>query len=166
MNNRPFIFTGVNIGPAVAGLIGCNDRIWKRPQFDVWGDTVNIARQMDITSIPGRTQVATDVVDILKSMQHQKYQFDVHTKIISKDDRIFTYFIRESFERDNEHNLIHQKPSNYHQSQPRQISPYRYESNRSHQQNKQQTSVRPSQNIHRGMPVVKNKIYLFINILI
>lgn len=151
----PFMFIGVNVGPAVAGLIGCNDRIWKRPQFDVWGNTVNEARQMDITSIPGRTQVTSCVVNIMQLIHHPnpKYEFDVQTKMINKDKRIPTYFVRESFERDDEHNSVQRKPSNYHLPQLHQNSSYQYESDRPHQQNKQQTSIRPLQNVPRSTPL-------------
>jgi len=146
---------GVNVGPAVAGLIGCNDRIWKRPQFDVWGNTVNEARQMDITSIPGRTQVTSCVVDIMQLMHYPnpKYEFETQTKMINKDNRIPTYFVRESFERDDEHNSVQRKPSNYHLPQLRQNSPYQYESDRPHQQNKQQTPIQPSQNVLHTTPL-------------
>lgn len=157
-NSQPSQFVlrvGVNVGPAVAGLIGCNDRIWKRPQFDVWGNTVNEARQMDITSIPGRTQVTSCVVDIMQLMHYPnpKYEFETQTKMINKDNRIPTYFVRESFERDEEHNSVQRKPSNYHLPQLRQNSPYQYESDRPHQQNKQQTPIRSSQNVLRTTPL-------------
>jgi len=151
----PFMFIGVNVGPAVAGLIGCNDRIWKRPQFDVWGNTVNEARQMDITSIPGRTQVTSSVVNVMQLIHYPnpKYEFDIQTKMINKDKRILTYFVRESFERDDEHNSVQQKSSNYHLPQLRQNSSYQYESDRPHQQNKQQTPIRPLQNVPRLTPL-------------
>lgn len=144
---------GVNVGPAVAGLIGCNDRTWKRPQFDVWGNTVNEARQMDITSVPGRTQVTSCVVNIMQSIHYPspKYEFDIQTKMINKDNRILTYFVRESFERDDEHNSVQRKPPNYHHPQMLQNSRHQYESDRPHQQNKQQTPVR--QNVLRSTPL-------------
>lgn len=139
------------MGPAIAGLIGCNDGIWKRPQFDVWGDTVNVARQMDITSIPGRTQVTNYVVNVMQSIKYSKYEFDIQTKMINKDKRRNTYFVRESFEPDDEHS-VQQKPSNYHHLQPHQSIPYHIDSDRLHEQNKQLTAVRPSQTVHRSKP--------------
>lgn len=44
---------GLHCGPLVAGVIGK-----KRAQFDVWGDTVNVASRMESTSHPGRIQVS------------------------------------------------------------------------------------------------------------
>lgn len=92
------MFTGVNVGPAVAGLIGCKDGIWKRPFFDVWGSTVNVARQMDTTGVPGSTQVTECVVNLIKALKDPKFEFDIRTKATNKDNKKITYFVREHFD--------------------------------------------------------------------
>jgi adenylate cyclase 1 len=43
---------GVNVGPVVAGVIGA-----RKPQFDIWGNTVNVASRMDSTGLPNHIQV-------------------------------------------------------------------------------------------------------------
>ena len=43
---------GINHGPVVAGVIGAH-----KPQFDIWGNTVNVASRMDSTGTPGKIQV-------------------------------------------------------------------------------------------------------------
>uniref|UniRef100_A0A9L0I4R0 adenylate cyclase n=1 Tax=Equus asinus TaxID=9793 RepID=A0A9L0I4R0_EQUAS len=44
---------GINVGPVVAGVIGA-----RRPQYDIWGNTVNVASRMDSTGVQGRIQVS------------------------------------------------------------------------------------------------------------
>ncbi|RMC05606.1 hypothetical protein DUI87_17691 [Hirundo rustica rustica] len=42
---------GINVGPVVAGVIGA-----RRPQYDIWGNTVNVASRMDSTGVQGKIQ--------------------------------------------------------------------------------------------------------------
>ena len=46
-------FTGISIGPVVAGVIGAN-----KPQYDIWGNAVNVASRMDSTCKIGKIQVS------------------------------------------------------------------------------------------------------------
>ncbi len=43
---------GISIGPVVAGVIGA-----KKPQYDIWGNAVNVASRMDSTGTVGKIQV-------------------------------------------------------------------------------------------------------------
>lgn len=43
---------GLNMGPVVAGVIGA-----RKPQYDIWGNTVNVSSRMDSTGVPDRIQV-------------------------------------------------------------------------------------------------------------
>ncbi|XP_060731149.1 adenylate cyclase type 1b [Tachysurus vachellii] len=53
---------GINVGPVVAGVIGA-----RRPQYDIWGNTVNVASRMDSTGVPGKIQVTEEVHRILQN---------------------------------------------------------------------------------------------------
>ena len=49
---NPFCVAGISIGPVVAGVIGAN-----KPQYDIWGNAVNVASRMDSTCKVGKIQV-------------------------------------------------------------------------------------------------------------
>lgn len=47
-----FYLTGINHGPVIAGVIGA-----RKPQYDIWGNTVNVASRMESTGELGKIQV-------------------------------------------------------------------------------------------------------------
>ncbi|KAK9392708.1 adenylate cyclase type 7 [Crotalus adamanteus] len=54
---------GINHGPVVAGVIGA-----RKPQYDIWGNTVNVASRMETTGELGKIQVTEETCKILKSL--------------------------------------------------------------------------------------------------
>ncbi|XP_055643099.1 adenylate cyclase type 6 isoform X2 [Toxorhynchites rutilus septentrionalis] len=52
---------GINIGPVVAGVIGT-----RKPQYDIWGNAVNVASRMDSTGVMDHIQVTEDVFEAVK----------------------------------------------------------------------------------------------------
>ncbi|XP_062871999.1 adenylate cyclase type 6 [Trichomycterus rosablanca] len=77
---------GLNIGPVVAGVIGA-----RKPQYDIWGNTVNVASRMDSTGVPDRIQVTTDLYHVLDSKGYQ-LEFRGLVKVKGKGD-MTTYFL-------------------------------------------------------------------------
>ncbi|XP_074658737.1 adenylate cyclase type 3-like [Tubulanus polymorphus] len=51
---------GISHGPVIAGVIGA-----RKPHYDIWGNTVNVASRMESTGISGRIQVVEATMKIL-----------------------------------------------------------------------------------------------------
>ncbi|XP_063696601.1 adenylate cyclase type 5-like isoform X2 [Culicoides brevitarsis] len=66
---------GINIGSVVAGVIGS-----RKPQYDIWGNTVNVASRMDSTGIMDHIQVTEEVYRIVKDKYHLTCRGTVHVK--------------------------------------------------------------------------------------
>nr|XP_006825139.1 PREDICTED: adenylate cyclase type 2-like [Saccoglossus kowalevskii] len=54
---------GINHGPVVAGVIGA-----RKPQYDIWGNTVNVASRMDSTGVIGCIQVTEETSKVLSEL--------------------------------------------------------------------------------------------------
>ncbi|XP_028931230.1 adenylate cyclase type 7 isoform X2 [Ornithorhynchus anatinus] len=54
---------GINHGPVIAGVIGA-----RKPQYDIWGNTVNVASRMESTGELGKIQVTEETSGILQGL--------------------------------------------------------------------------------------------------
>uniref|UniRef100_H3BZL8 Adenylate cyclase type 2 n=1 Tax=Tetraodon nigroviridis TaxID=99883 RepID=H3BZL8_TETNG len=54
---------GINHGPVIAGVIGA-----QKPQYDIWGNSVNVASRMETTGVLGKIQVTEETSRILSSL--------------------------------------------------------------------------------------------------
>ncbi|XP_015975312.1 adenylate cyclase type 8 isoform X4 [Rousettus aegyptiacus] len=81
---------GISHGSVVAGVIGA-----KKPQYDIWGKTVNLASRMDSTGVSGRIQVPEETYAILKDQGFAfDYRGEIYVKGISEQEgKIKTYFL-------------------------------------------------------------------------
>ncbi|XP_078114231.1 adenylate cyclase type 1 isoform X1 [Sander vitreus] len=76
---------GINVGPVVAGVIGA-----RRPQYDIWGNTVNVASRMDSTGVQGKIQVTEEVHRLLTD----HYNFVCRGQVSVKGKgQMLTYFL-------------------------------------------------------------------------
>ncbi|RNA40559.1 adenylate cyclase type 2 [Brachionus plicatilis] len=78
---------GINIGPVVAGVIGAS-----KPQYDIWGNTVNVASRMESTGVMSRIQVPEQPKQIL---EEYGYPCDCRGKIFVKGKgEMVTYVVK------------------------------------------------------------------------
>uniref|UniRef100_A0A8D3C783 adenylate cyclase n=1 Tax=Scophthalmus maximus TaxID=52904 RepID=A0A8D3C783_SCOMX len=54
---------GINHGPAIAGVIGAH-----KPQYDIWGNSVNVASRMDSTGVLDKIQVTEETAEVVQSI--------------------------------------------------------------------------------------------------
>uniref|UniRef100_M3ZXS1 Adenylate cyclase type 8 n=1 Tax=Xiphophorus maculatus TaxID=8083 RepID=M3ZXS1_XIPMA len=81
---------GMAHGSVVAGVIGA-----KKPQYDIWGKTVNLASRMDSTGVSGKIQVPEETFLILKERGFAfEYRGEIYVKGISEQEgKIRTHFL-------------------------------------------------------------------------
>uniref|UniRef100_A0A023F2N2 adenylate cyclase n=4 Tax=Triatominae TaxID=70999 RepID=A0A023F2N2_TRIIF len=86
--NNFMLRVGINIGPVVAGVIGA-----RKPQYDIWGNTVNVASRMDSTGLPNHTQVTEEVYHVLRG---HPYEFQCRGKVkVKGKGEMTTYFLTD-----------------------------------------------------------------------
>lgn len=66
---------GIHTGPVVAGIVGT-----KKWQFDIWGDTVNIASRMESMSGKGRINLSETTYQLIKDEFPCEYRGEIEIK--------------------------------------------------------------------------------------
>lgn len=91
---------GINVGPVVAGVIGA-----RKPQYDIWGNSVNVASRMDSTGVLDHIQVTQDVYNILEP---RGYKLKCRGKInVKGKGSMITYILQRKSTSDGD-TLTHQ----------------------------------------------------------
>ncbi|XP_026157066.1 adenylate cyclase type 8 [Mastacembelus armatus] len=87
---------GIAHGPVIAGVIGAT-----KPQYDIWGTTVNVASRMESTGVSGRIQVPESTSCILVERGFlRQLRGNIHVKGISeRHGKVRTYFVSSREER-------------------------------------------------------------------
>ncbi|KAF4522119.1 hypothetical protein B566_EDAN015987 [Ephemera danica] len=77
---------GINVGPVVAGVIGA-----RKPQYDIWGNAVNVASRMDSTGELDHIQVTQEVYGFLST---RGYTLTCRGSIpVKGKGKMITYFL-------------------------------------------------------------------------
>uniref|UniRef100_A0A665WTS3 adenylate cyclase n=1 Tax=Echeneis naucrates TaxID=173247 RepID=A0A665WTS3_ECHNA len=85
--NNFMLRIGLNKGGVLAGVIGA-----RKPHYDIWGNTVNVASRMESTGVMGNIQVVEDCYTILKEYG---FRFVRRGPIFVKGKgELLTYFLK------------------------------------------------------------------------
>ncbi|CAB1351450.1 unnamed protein product [Coregonus sp. 'balchen'] len=77
---------GINHGPVIAGVIGAH-----KPQYDIWGNTVNVASRMDSTGVLDKIQVTEETAQVVETFGFSVTKRGVIT--VKGKGELTTYFI-------------------------------------------------------------------------
>ncbi|XP_076580666.1 adenylate cyclase type 4 [Chaetodon auriga] len=77
---------GINHGPVIAGVIGAH-----KPQYDIWGNSVNVASRMDSTGVLDKIQVTEETAQMVESVGYSVTLRGV-VNVKGKGD-LTTYFV-------------------------------------------------------------------------
>ena len=66
---------GIHTGHVVAGVVGL-----KKFQYDIWGDTVNIASRMEQHGAIGRVNISNGTYELVKDKVNCEYRGEIEAK--------------------------------------------------------------------------------------
>jgi adenylate cyclase len=79
---------GIHTGPVVAGIVGV-----KKFQYDIWGDTVNLAARMEQNSEAGKTNISGSTYKLVKDKFNCTYRGKIEAK---NKGEVEMYFVENS----------------------------------------------------------------------
>lgn len=83
---------GINHGPITAGVIGA-----RKPHYDIWGNTVNVASRMESTGKAGAVQVTEETCNILQQFGYTFLQRGLVA--VKGKGQLMTYYLQVSTSR-------------------------------------------------------------------
>lgn len=78
---------GINTGPVVAGVVGS-----KKFSYDIWGDTVNVASRMEVTSESGKINIGEPTYLLIKDTFKCEYR---GKKEVKNRGAVKMYFVKD-----------------------------------------------------------------------
>ncbi|KAJ6224664.1 hypothetical protein RDWZM_003209 [Blomia tropicalis] len=86
---------GIAVGPVVAGIVGAS-----KPQYDIWGDTVNVASRMESTGVIGRIQITCETAQIVTNNEYQsEFQLEQRGPIqVKGKGNLVTYLVKSKYD--------------------------------------------------------------------
>ena len=68
---------GIHTGPVVAGIVGS-----KKFQYDIYGDTVNLASRMEAAGEPGKVNISKETYELIKD--NAQFMFKARGQLMVK----------------------------------------------------------------------------------
>ncbi|KPM02124.1 adenylate cyclase type 2-like protein 3, partial [Sarcoptes scabiei] len=87
---------GIAVGPVIAGIVGAS-----KPQYDIWGDTVNVASRMESTGVIGRIQLTQETAKIILQVQGYTKYFTLEPRgsiKVKGKGSLQTYLVKSRFD--------------------------------------------------------------------
>ena len=75
---------GIHTGPVVAGVVGI-----KKFQYDIWGDTVNLAARMEQSGVPGKINISQQTYELVKEQFNCVHRGKIEAKNKGNIDMYF-----------------------------------------------------------------------------
>ena len=88
-SNKPYfeLRIGIHTGPVVAGVVGI-----KKFQYDIWGDTVNLAARMEQSGVPGKINISQHTYELVKEQFNCVHRGKIEAKNKGEIDMYFVEF--------------------------------------------------------------------------
>ncbi len=81
---------GIHVGPIVAGIVGV-----KKFQYDIWGDTVNMASRMESNGVTGKVNISSNTYQLVKDEHDLAFEYRGKIAVKGKGE-LDMYFVSKA----------------------------------------------------------------------